>query len=71
MRTPLREVCRTVCYVRSLPLHHIETIIAGRTDLPPLALAVVVLEEALVVRDTVLAEHEPIDEKTGLARVIN
>lgn len=31
-----------------------------RTDLPPLALAVVVLEETLVVRDTVLAENETI-----------
>lgn len=29
-----------------------------RTDLPPLTLAVVVLEQALVVGDTVLAEHE-------------
>jgi hypothetical protein len=30
----------------------------GPTDLPPLTLAIVLLEETLVVRDTVLAEHE-------------
>lgn len=30
------------------------------TDLPPLTLAVVLLEETLVVRDTVLAEHETV-----------
>jgi hypothetical protein len=32
--------------------------IQARTDLPPLALAVVVLEETLVVGHTVLTEHE-------------
>lgn len=35
----------------------------GQTDLPPLTLAVVLLEEALVVRDAVLAEDESRVEK--------
>lgn len=33
------------------------------TDLPPLTLAVVVLEQTLVVGDTVLTEHESIVRK--------
>lgn len=45
--------------------------ITGRTDLVPLALAVVVLEKTLVERDTVLAEHEPMNERNELARFIN
>lgn len=43
---------------------------SDRTNLPPLTLAVVVLEQTLVVGDTVLAEHETIVEKHTLVIVI-
>lgn len=38
------------------------------TDLPPLTLAVVLLVQTLVVRDAVLAEHEPIHDQAALAK---
>lgn len=44
-----------------------ETISPSRTDLPPLTLAVVGLEQTLVVRDTVLAEHEPMGEEVQVS----
>lgn len=37
----------------------------GNTDLPPLSLAVMVLEKSLVVWDSVLPEHHPkVEERT-------
>lgn len=48
---------RVVCQVPCLPKS--PESICGSTDLPPLTLTVVTLEQTLVVRDTVLAEHEP------------
>ncbi len=41
--------------------------IESGTDLPPLTLAVVVLEQTLVEGDTVLAEHETEDKQDELA----
>lgn len=43
------------------------TISPIRTDLPPLTLAVVFLEQTLVVRDTVLAEHEPMGREVQVS----
>ena len=40
--------------------------ICGSTDLPPLTLAVVLLEQTLVVGDTVLAEHESVESQTEI-----
>lgn len=44
--------------------------ICGSTDLPPLTLAVVLLEETLVVRDTVLAEHESVESQPEIVSQI-
>lgn len=49
----------------------LDQLYSDHTDLPPLTLAVVVLEQTLVVRDTVLAEHETIEEETSLVCIVN
>lgn len=41
------------------------------TDLPPLTLAVVVLEQTLVVRDAVFTEHETIEGESSLVCIVN
>ena len=53
-----RSLKRNKLHVRYIHCQLVDMCICGSTDLPPLTLAVVLLEETLVVRDTVLAEHE-------------